>query len=137
MSGLVEETTYLNFSSGEATVQIAALDICKEVPIGRPVNISDLIKKAEDPEGRITKYLGEHKLPFAGNDSFYHFHLTIPTPAGLKKQDLFFSTEDKDLKYILTVAEKPEPRPHPHPHPEPKPSNNTNDTLEAEEDEQN
>ena len=87
---------YFNATIGYILYQDHAEKKCSVVEYPQ-VDFSELIEKANDPNGGINQYLGLVKLPFFDED-LHKFTLTQP---GDRQQDMYFIQGSLELKYVM------------------------------------
>jgi hypothetical protein len=66
--GTIDAQAVVDFTTGQAIEYVPFLGLCQHTPLNHTLNLKEYLKKAFDPAGGITKYIGESPAPFDGTN---------------------------------------------------------------------
>ena len=96
---------FYNCSSGIVTYNVFETNQCFYTDLQQTVDLQQYIKMVNDPNEHINFYAGRVRLPYA-EEWLNQFILYISTPQGMIYENMFFSEEDNQLKYIYLESDQ-------------------------------
>ncbi len=105
----IDTTTYINATTGVATVNYPVYNYCQYTPLNFSMNLKDLITLVNDPETGSTTYYGVTTLPWNA-DTFHHFTIQVSLDGSNKQSDiqhLYLTTDEQFKLRYFTVDSIP------------------------------